>query len=152
MGGRLIVIMTKNKKKRGFSLFELLIVISIIGILTAVVSVAYSGAQKKTRDTRRVEDMKLVQTAAEQSYSQNNYVYPSTTLATGWTGVGGMAILNAFPVDPKNDATFYYSYQIGVTYCACAKVENIFNGNAINENCTFSVGASGDYFCVKSQQ
>jgi len=146
--------MIENKTKGGFSLFELLIVISIIGILTAVVSVAYSGAQKKTRDTRRVEDMKLIQTAAEQYYSQNNYVYPSSTLATGWTGTGGVAILNAFPVDPKNDTTYKYTYSggVGTSYCACAVVENVNNGNADDENCTFSVGASGDYFCVKNQQ
>lgn len=113
------------KKQFGFTLFELLVGISIIGILTALASVAYSGAQKKARDARRVEDMKLVQTAAEQYYSQNNYVYPSSTLATGWTGAGGVAILNAFPIDPKNDSTYNYTYNIGTTYCACAHVENI---------------------------
>lgn len=146
--------MVKNIKKRGFSLFELLIVISIIGILTAIVSVAYSGAQKKTRDTRRVEDMKLIQTAAEQFYSQNNYIYPTSTLATGWTGTGGVAILNAFPVDPKNDTTYKYTYSggVGASYCACAVVENVNNGNANNNSCAFDIGNSGSHFCVKNQQ
>lgn len=144
--------MIKNIKKKGFSLFELLIVISIVGILTAIVSVAYSGAQKKTRDARRVEDLKLIQTAAEQYYSQMNYIYPTSTAVSSWTPTNTQAVLNVFPSDPRNDATFYYSYQIGTTYCACAKVENILNGNATDKNCTFSVGASGNYFCVKSQQ
>lgn len=145
--------MSKNIKKNGFSLFELLIVISIIGILTAVVSVAYSGAQKKTRDARRVEDMKLVQTAAEQFYSQNNYVYPEDD-GTPWVGVDGQNILDIFPVDPKNSSPYVYNYTggVGVSYCVCAAVENVNNGNADDDLCTFSVGNSGDYFCVKNQQ
>jgi len=144
----------KKNKKNGFTLFELLVSISIIGILTALASVAYSGAQKKARDARRVEDIKLIQTAAEQFYSQNNYVYPTSTLATGWTGTGGVAILNAFPVDPKNDSTYKYTYSggVGTSYCACAVVESVKNGNADNNSCTFDVGNSGSHFCVKNQQ
>ena len=70
--------------------------ISIIGILTALASVAYSGAQKKARDARRVEDMKLIQTAAEQFYSQMNYVYPTSTNPTAWIPTGGQAVLDCF--------------------------------------------------------
>jgi prepilin-type N-terminal cleavage/methylation domain-containing protein len=136
----------------GFSLFELLVVISIIGILTALAVVSYSNAQKKGRDARRVQDMKLLQTAAEQFYSQNSYIYPSTTSVSDWTSPGGQAILNIFPVDPKNDSNYYYSYRIGTTYCACARVENISNGNAVDRSCTFNIGTTGGYFCVKSQQ
>ena len=146
--------MIKNKNENGFSLFELLIVISIIGILTAIVSVAYSGAQKKTRDTRRVEDMKLIQTAAEQYYSQMNYVYPASTAVSAWTPTNGQAVLNVFPSDPKNDDTYKYTYNggVGTSYCACAVVENVNNGNADDNSCSFDVGNSGGYFCVKSQQ
>lgn len=142
--------------KNGFSLFELLVVMSIIGILTAVVSVAYSGAQRKARDARRVEDMKAIQTAAEQYYSQNSYIYPSSS-GVGWTGKDGSSILEVFPIDPKDDSTngYVYTYTVGTTYCACAKVENILNGNATNTVCSFSTvstGNTGPYFCVKSQQ
>lgn len=139
-----------NNSKKGFSLFELLIVISIIGILTAIVSIAYSGAQKKTRDTRRVEDMKLIQTAAEQFYSQNNYAYPTSNV-TPWIGIDNN-ILDVFPTDPKNVLPYVYSYpdNDGTSYCSCARVENINNGNSSSNVCTFA--SSGNYFCVKNQQ
>jgi len=145
----------KNKKNKGFTLFELLVSISIIGILTALASVAFSGAQKKARDARRVQDIKAIQTAAEQYYSQANYIYPSGTLPVNWT-INGQAVLNLFPVDPKNDSTYFYNYTPGgvnTTYCSCARVENTKNGNSTNGSCNFVVpGPTSSHFCVKNQQ
>jgi len=144
--------MIKNIKKRGFSLFELLIVISIIGILTAVVSVAYSGAQKKTRDTRRVEDLKLIQTAAEQYYSQTSYVYPTSTTGP-WVSGTGDTILAITPSEPKASWTAYKYTLTGTVYCVCAKVEDTSNGNSSDDVCTFvAAGSTATYFCVKNQQ
>ncbi len=137
---------------RGFTLFELLVSISIIAILTALASVAFSGAQRKARDSRRMQDMKAVQTAAEQFYSQSTYVYPTSTAPASWVA-NGSAVLNMFPIDPKNDATYSYLYNVDVgstSYCACAVMENSNNGNSNDGSCTFA--ASGGYFCVKSQQ
>ena len=147
--------MKKNKKNKGFTLFELLVSISIIGILTALASVAFSGAQKKARDARRVQDMKSVQTAAEQYYSQANYVYPANTAVASWT-VNSQAVLSMFPVDPKNDTTYFYNYipaGSNTTYCSCARVENTNNGNSTNNACNFvTPGPTALYFCVKNQQ
>ena len=145
-------------KKGGFTLFELLVSISIIGILTALATVSYSGAQKKARDARRLQDINAIQKAAEQYYSQSTgYVYPQTNAWTGgasWTPVGGnIVVLNSFPVDPKSDATYFYRC-MGTCdtsqYCFCARVESTNNGNS-SGNCTFT-GNSGDYFCAKNQQ
>lgn len=137
----------------GFTLFELLVSISIIGILTALASVAFSGAQKKARDARRMEDVKLVQTAAEQFYSQSaTYSYP-TSNATPWNGSGGLSILSVFPTDPKNSGSYIYTYTYAAatnTYCFCALLENVTSGNSSNSSCNFT--ASSSYFCAKNQQ
>lgn len=141
-------------KKRGFTLFELLVSISIIGIMVALAMVSYSSAQKKARDARRKEDIKSVQTAAEQYYSMANYVYPTSTAApTTWT-VGGRAVLEKFPTDPKSTGWTGYTYNIGTTYCVCAAVESVSNGNSSNNSCNFAsaAGGTGPYFCAKSQQ
>jgi prepilin-type N-terminal cleavage/methylation domain-containing protein len=135
------------KKSQGFTLFELLVSISIIGILVALATVSYSAAQKKARDARRVQDMKSVQTAAEQYYSMNNYVYPAST-TTPWE-VDDQVVLEQFPTDPKPSD---YTYEADFTspgYCICAEMENITGGNS-GPGCTFQAGVT--HFCVKNQQ
>jgi prepilin-type N-terminal cleavage/methylation domain-containing protein len=153
--------MKKNKKNKGFTLFELLVSISIIGILTALASVAFSGAQKKARDARRVQDVKLIQTAAEQYYSQNSYAYPTSSSSyepgQSWTIGTQQPILESYPSDPKEGATYSYDCSPAGScttagYCVCVSVENMANANS-GANCLFSAAPANKlYFCVKNQQ
>lgn len=136
--------------KKGFTLFELLVSISIIGIMTALAVLSFSSAQKKARDARRIEDMKNVQTAAEQYYSVDAFTYPANTAPASWK-VGSQQILEAFPTDPKETGWTGYTYAIGGTYCACAAMEDTKNGNSTTNACNIGVTA-GQFFCVKSQQ
>ena len=55
--------MKSMKLKKGFTLIELLVVIAIIAILATLAVVAYSGAQVKSRDSKRVADMRSVASA-----------------------------------------------------------------------------------------
>lgn len=135
------------KNKKAFTLFELLVSISIIAILTAIASISYGTAQKKARDSRRIEDLNGIQKAAEMYYGQNNYLYPATTAAFVSAGV-----LQQWPIDPKGVGYTQYTYSIATTYCSCAAMENQ-SGNSLNFACNFSgVGGTGLYYCVKSQQ
>ena len=52
--------MTKNKNK-GFTLIELMIVITVIAILAAIVLFGLGAAQKNARDVQRVQIMKSMQ-------------------------------------------------------------------------------------------
>lgn len=132
--------------KKGFTLFELLVSISIIAILTAIASISYGAAQKKARDSRRIEDINAIQKAAEMYYSQNNYTYPSTTGVFISSG-----LLQQWPTDPKGVGYTLYTYNVATTYCACAAVENPGTGNSnSSSNCSFVSG--GAFYCVKSQQ
>lgn len=138
--------MRKLYGKKGFTLLELLVVISIIGILVAMGAVAYSQAQKKGRDARRVGDMKALQNAYEQYYSENSVYTNCTTMATSQ----GMSNL---PVDPKGAS--HPSYRIfcdSGAYCACGQME-AGGGNA-NEPSTSSCSwnSSGNWFCVRNLQ
>ena len=55
-------------KQKGFTIVELLIVIVVIGILAAIVIVAYNGVQGKSRDTARISKVKSISKAIELYY------------------------------------------------------------------------------------
>ena len=90
------------KNKNGFTLLELLIVIAIIGILTALATVSYSSAQKKARDAQRKSDLKAIQNAMEQYYADNNGSYPVDP--DGCVSPGPEYLPNGLPTDPRGDA------------------------------------------------
>ena len=66
---------TRNHKK-GFTLIELLVVVAIMGMLAALAIVGLNNARKKARDTRRISDIKQIQTALEL-YFLDNAKYPT---------------------------------------------------------------------------
>lgn len=63
-------------KKTAFTLIELLVVIAIIGILATISVLALQNARAKSRDAKRVADIKQVQTALELFFNDNNR-YPT---------------------------------------------------------------------------
>ena len=79
----------KKKYNKGFTLIELLVVIAIIGILSSVVLASLNSARKKSRDARRLMDMKQIQTALELYYDSNNR-YPDSDFqgCGGWDSGG----------------------------------------------------------------
>ncbi len=107
-----------RNNKKGFTLIELLVVIAIIGILSSVVLASLNSARQKSRDARRVADIKQLQLALELYYDGNSSVYPTalSSLAPNYIAV--------IPNDPNGGAYQYSalgsgasctSYHIGAT-------------------------------------
>ncbi|MDR3643009.1 MAG: prepilin-type N-terminal cleavage/methylation domain-containing protein [Candidatus Doudnabacteria bacterium] len=93
----------RNKNQSGFTLIELLVVIAIIGLLASVVLLALNGARAKSRDAKRIADVRQIASAMELFYNDNNS-YPSYTsnLVPNYIGVWPTA---PTPVDPAAGAT-----------------------------------------------
>lgn len=85
---------------RGFTLIELLVVIAIIGVLSSVVLGSLSIARTKARDTRRIEDIKQIQTALSLYYDTCRK-YPTDIYAQYTAScAGGLAPSTAGFPDP----------------------------------------------------
>jgi general secretion pathway protein G len=119
----------KIKNSKGFTLFELLVSISIIAILTAVAVVSFGGMNKKTRDARRISDVEKIRVALE-SYKQVNGMYPAviSNLVTA-------KFLDKEPTDPKNTSTKYQYSSTNATYYLCAAVELAGSVTTDQTNC-----------------
>lgn len=84
--------MLKESKKSGFTLVELLVVISIIAILSVIGIAIYTDAQKLSRDGKRKGDMDAIVKALAQ-YKAAKGVYPCFA-SCGWAIVSGLTGLS----------------------------------------------------------
>ena len=70
----------RNKNEKGFTLIELLVVIAIIGLLASVVLLALNSARAKSRDAKRLADVRQFASAVELFFNDRNS-YPTQTAA-----------------------------------------------------------------------
>lgn len=124
--------------KKGFTLIELLVVIAIIGLLSTLAVVALGSAREKARDSKRLSDIKQVQTALELYYTdQGSYpIETNLTLgageavcldSTGFASTCTDAYMGLVPADPGSNAYTYVSAD-GTTYTISADLEGTVNG------------------------
>ena len=104
--------------KKGFTLIEMLVVVSLIGILAAIALVSFSSVQKQARDTTRKSDLKQYQTAIESYSSKNNGNYLVSVATSLSSGTVCTALnIGTCPPDPKDISPLTYRYiSDGVNY------------------------------------
>lgn len=143
---------SRSLRQKGFSLLELLVVISIIGILLIIASVGFTTAQQRGRDARRRADMKAWQDALEQTYSAYTDYQGAGSSATCQDSVDDH--MNGItPTDPKGgDYSYTASCPDADSYCICAQLEQVDSGNSDDASCAFDNSGDEDYYCVENLQ
>ena len=118
---------------------ELLIVMSIIAIITAIGLVSYAPINRRSRDAKRKSDLEQVRSALEM-YRTDNGQYPLGTLGAFQTlqyaelHLDTLLVptyLPSLPSDPKGTKYYYYANIVSgnfYSYCLCAGVENAAEG------------------------
>ena len=109
--------------KKAFSLIELLVVISIIGILVAAGLAVYSGAQKRGRDAKRRGDLQAIQNALEQYYAENSYNYPGGGPSAYPDDISIYISGGDIPVDPKSGDDYVANSYTTSAYTICTDLE-----------------------------
>jgi len=128
--------------KKGFTLIELLVVIAIIGLLSTLAVVALGQARLKARDSKRLSDLKQIQTALELYYTDQNAYPAGSAVALGGASAkclsstngiaaacAGTTYMGLIPLDPTNSGSNVYSYTAASSsYTITAALEGTVNG------------------------
>ncbi len=130
-----------KKNKQGFTLIELLVVIAIIGLLSTLSVLALNTARARSRDAKRVADIKQIQTALELYYNDVG-LYPPTVSSGSAIATGSSVYMQIVPAAPTPadgtncSGTNAYAYTSDVmngvtngsyhiTYCLGVAIGNI---------------------------
>ncbi|MEK7463400.1 MAG: prepilin-type N-terminal cleavage/methylation domain-containing protein, partial [Patescibacteria group bacterium] len=98
-----------NKHSKGFTLIEVLIVISIIGVLSSLTLLGLGTFRASGRDVRRVTDLRQITNALELYYAKNGS-YPATA---GWEiALAKPAATGVIDKVPKDPGSSSYGYGI----------------------------------------
>jgi prepilin-type N-terminal cleavage/methylation domain-containing protein len=112
-----------QRRHSGFTLIELVVVISILAILSGVLVPRVTNHLKAARDARRLADINAVRSAIEQYYmDKGSYPAPNSNSSFGGWDVSSdgdfiqvlrdNGYLDNDAQDPVNDATFHYRYYV----------------------------------------
>lgn len=111
------------KKSLGFTIIELLVSITIIGLITSIGATGFQAITRNGRDALRKTDLEKLRSALE-IYKSDYGIYPPASLPCMADLTQGY--INPYPVDPKSGELRYCYVRGGtnLTYELCAHLEN----------------------------
>jgi len=149
-------------KNKGFTLIELMVVVSIIGFLATASLVVFNSARIKSRDAQRIANLKQIQTAVEMYYNEYGY-YPKhdggisqygyafsdwgSHCGGWWCNLETLLVpyISPLPRDPKGESQLlnYYYYRThgdGKSYGLGIRLERSNSSSLSDNGCL-----NGDY-------
>jgi len=74
-----------NKKRGGFTLVEIMIVVAIIALLAAIAVPGFLRARKRSQATRILNDLRMIDSAVDQYAIETNRKTNDTVAIRDWT-------------------------------------------------------------------
>ncbi len=147
------MIRTNAASRRGFTLAEILIVVTLLVILLMVVLLSLRTQILRARDARRKADLNRIQKSYEEYYNDKQ-CYPYEQALTNCGSNDLAPYLRKIPCDPKTNEPYLYvtgSPSLCTGYRVCAKLEDINDADIARIGChpTDGCGWSPGYnYCV----
>ncbi|PKF79250.1 pilus assembly protein PilA [Vibrio sp. vnigr-6D03] len=137
----------KNKKQQGFTLIELMIVVAIIGVLSAIAVPAYQDYVKKSEAASAMATMKSILTPAELWYQEAGG-FKATDSAAILTAMGIAADSNKLGAITVKDNALEFKF--GTKSSVPANTTIDYARSATGWNCTVSLAAIETDSCPKA--
>ncbi|HEX4665014.1 MAG TPA: prepilin-type N-terminal cleavage/methylation domain-containing protein [Chthoniobacterales bacterium] len=80
-----MMLSTLNKKRGGFTLVEIMIVVAIIALLAAIAVPGFLRARKRSQASRVINDLRLIDSAVDQYAIENNKTTGAAVAVADWT-------------------------------------------------------------------
>src|ERR1043166_318030 len=74
-----------NKRRGGFTLVEIMIVVAIIALLAAIAVPGFLRARKRSQASRILNDLRMIDSAVDQYAIETNRVTGNTVNTADWT-------------------------------------------------------------------
>jgi prepilin-type N-terminal cleavage/methylation domain-containing protein len=74
-----------NKRRGGFTLVEIMIVVAIIALLAAIAVPGFLRARKRSQASRIINDLRLIDSAVDQYAIETNKASGSPVVVADWT-------------------------------------------------------------------
>ena len=74
-----------NKRRGGFTLVEIMIVVAIIALLAAIAVPGFLRARKRSQASRILNDLRMIDSAVDQYAIENNKVSGNSVPLAAWT-------------------------------------------------------------------
>ena len=127
----------------GFTLVELLIVLSIIAILAALIISLFSSQILKGNDAKRKGDLDRIKIAAEE-YEKDHNCYPKSISCGVHPDQEVYPYLNNVPCDPITNVSYVYTNDNNLTCPAWFKIFTVLE-NTQDTSATPGIGPHGAY-------
>lgn len=153
----------QKRNQKGFTLIELLIVVAIIGLLATLAIVSLNTARQKANDTKRIADLKSMQTALELYWNGTGAgAYPGLDIDSnnatagvfdnwGALETGLNTYLPALPRDPGTNRYYYAAQvdQVSVRYILQSTLQDTAN-SALDVNIAVPAGTHDAVWATSS--